>query len=303
MDSFWQALQPWLAGEYTAVTSALLWSVSVILLRLSGLRLAPVPLTFFKSWVAVVCFLLTVLGMGLPLLPELSTSAYVRLVASALLGIAIADTMFVAALNRLGASLQALADCIYSPSVAAVGFLMFGEALTSREVLGGSLVLCGVAVGVGLGRESDEGGTPPGLLQGVALAAGAHVIMAVGILMVRDVLRTESVVWVSGFRFTVATLVLGLYAWLKGEDMWSGFKQWDLYKWTIPLSVLGPYLATIFWASGFKYTTPGRAAIYNQLSTVFILILARAVLKEKLTPRRVAGIILAAVGSLVVASG
>ena len=301
IESFRQGLEPWINGELAAVTSALFWSVSVILLRLSGLKLAPIPLTFFKSWVAVVCFLLTILGLGLPLLPGLPEGAYLRLVASAVLGIAIADTMFVAALRRLGASLQALADCVYAPSVAAVGFLMFGESLTALEFLGGSLVLSGVMVGVGLGGGAER--PPRDLLSGVALAAGAHVIMAVGILMVRDILRSESVIWVSGFRFAVATLLLGLYACLRGEDLWSAFRRPDLFKWTIPLSLLGPYLATIFWASGFKYATPARAAIYNQLSTVFIIILARFVLAERLTGRRFAGIVLATLGSILVASG
>lgn len=302
MQTLIDNLRPWFFGEYTAVSSALLWSVSVILLRLSGLSLAPLPLTFFKSSVALVCFLLTVLGQGIPLLPELPVDAYVRLILSAILGIAIADTLFLAALNRLGASLQALADCIYAPSVAAVGFLMFGDGLGAREILGGCLVLGGVMVGVDSAEpQAEEGQSKGSLLEGVLLAAGAHIIMAVGILMVRDVIRAESVVWVSGFRFAIATAVLLIYGSLKGEKMWVAFRRPDLFKWTIPLSFLGPYLATIFWASGFKYTTPGRAAIYNQLSTVFIIILARVALGERLTPRRIAGVLLAGVGSVLVA--
>ena len=304
MEMILEALRPWFFGEYTAISAAVLWSVSVILLRLSGLSLAPLPLTFFKSAMASVCFLLTILGQGLPLFPALPSEAYVRLVVSALLGIAIADTLFLAALNRLGASLQALADCIYAPSVAAVGFLMFGDILGVREILGGSLVLGGVMIGVD--KPSDDGvveeQSTRRLFEGVVLAAGAHVIMAVAILMVRDVLRAESVVWFSGFRFSVATLLLLLYGALKGEKMWAAFRRPDLFKWTIPLSLLGPYLATIFWASGFKYTTPGRAAIFNQLSTVFIIVLARVALGEHLTPRRVIGVLLAGLGSILVAT-
>lgn len=306
METLQQLLKPWFQGEFAAVSAAVLWSVSVILLRVSGLSLAPVPLTFFKSLVALGCFATTILAQGLPLLPDLGGNAYLRLVASAILGIAIADTLFLAALNRLGASLQALADCIYAPSVAAVGFMMFGEALTGREVLGGTLVLAGVAVGVGLGQgeaSSGEEASSGKLWEGVVLAAFAHVIMAVGILMVRDVLRAESVVWVCGFRFTVATVLLGLFALWRGEDLRAPFRRFDLYKWTLTLSVLGPYLATIFWATGFKYTTPGRAAIYNQLSTVFIIILARLFLGEQMTPRRFAGVVLAGLGSLLVATG
>lgn len=287
------------SSEFAALASAVVWSVTVILLRVSGLKLAPVPLTFFKSAVALICFALTAVYLGLVLMPDLTTIEYLRLVLSAILGISIADTLFVAALNRLGASLQALADCIYAPSVAAVGFVMFGESLSSLEIIGGCLVLGGVAVGVGL--RLDGTAERRGLIQGVALAAAAHVIMAVGILMVRDILREQSVVWVCAFRFLIATVVLGLYAGYKRDEVWAGFKATELYPWTITLSVLGPYLATILWASGFKYTTPGRAAIYNQLSTVFVIILARVFLAEQLTKRKIAGVILAAGGSILVA--
>ncbi|MGE0494924.1 MAG: DMT family transporter [Vulcanimicrobiota bacterium] len=299
LETLAKAFEPVIHGEFSAMASALLWSVAVILLRLSGLRLAPIPLTFFKSAVALVCFYTTILYLGLPLWPDLPPVAYGRLAISAILGISIADTLFVAALNRLGASLQAIADCIYAPSVAFVGFLMFGEGLNGWEVVGGALVVAGVLVGVGLRFDSEA--PPRELLSGVALAAGAHVVMAVGILMVRDLYRTESVLWIAGYRFLVATAVLGLYAWWRGEDLWAGFRQTDLYKWTIPLSLLGPYLATVFWISGFKYTTPGRAAIYNQLSTVFVILLAWLVLHERLTPRRLAALALAGLGSLLVA--
>jgi len=137
-------------SEFSAVLAALFWSITVILLRISGFRLDPVPLTFFKSFVAVACFLVVIPLTGLPLAPGLPWEAHARLLVSAVLGISIADTLFVAALSRLGASLQALADCIYAPAVALVGWLMFGETLNFWEVLGGALVLVGVAAGMGL---------------------------------------------------------------------------------------------------------------------------------------------------------
>ncbi|MDA7649783.1 EamA family transporter [bacterium] len=41
--------------------------------------------------------------------------------------------------------------------------------------------------------------------------------------------------------------------------------------------------------------------MFNQLSTVFIVILAYLILKEKFTARKIAGVLLAIFGSLVVA--
>ena len=289
-------------GDWYAIGAGFFWSFSVILMRISGFTIPPLPLTFFKSFVAILGFAAVLLVQGGPWLPDLAGMTWFRLVVSSILGISVADTLFVAALNRLGASLQALADCIYAPSVALVGWIMFGEGLSAWELMGGSLVISGVFVGMVKTKEIKR---HRDLLIGTLLVAGAHLIMAVGILMVRDVIREESLVWVAGFRFLVATVGLGVFAVIvcKGRSLLMGLQRRDLWKFTVPMALLGPFLATLFWIGGFKYETVGRAAIYNQLSTVFIILLAWMILKEHLTRRKVAGVCLAIVGAVIVGLG
>ena len=141
---------------------------------------------------------------------------------------------------------------------------------------------------------------------GIALAASAHIIMAVGILMVRDIYRETSIVWVTGYRFLVASLVMILWAAIKypkslRKQLFIGFYRPDTWRTMIPMAVLGPFLATLCWVGGFKYLTAGRAAIYNQLSTVFIIVLAYLFLKERFTIRKAIGTVLALLGSILVA--
>ena len=288
------------AGDLYAIGAGFFWSLSVILMRISGLTIPPLPLTLFRSFVAIVGFVVVLLFTGDSLLPKYDAMTWLRLVASAILGISIADTLFAAALNRLGASLQALADCIYAPSVAVVGFFLFGEGLTAWELIGGALVISGVFVGMVKTKEIDD---PRDLIVGTVLAAGAHVIMALGILMVRDVIREGSMIWIAAFRFIVATAGLALFALVRGkvDDITMGFRRRDTWKHMIPMGLLGSFLATLLWIAGFKYETPGRAAIYNQMSTVFIILLAWLILKEKMTPRKLAGVALAIAGALLVA--
>jgi drug/metabolite transporter (DMT)-like permease len=149
-------------------------------------------------------------------------------------------------------------------------------------------------------KEIDD---PRDLIVGTVLAAGAHVIMALGILMVRDVIREGSMIWIAAFRFIVATAGLALFALARGkvDDITMGFRRRDTWKHMIPMGLLGSFLATLLWIAGFKYETPGRAAIYNQMSTVFIILLAWLILKEKMTPRKLAGVALAIAGALLVA--
>lgn len=286
-------------GDLYAILAGFFWSFCVILMRVSGFKIRPVALTLFKSALATAFFALCLPFLGEPPIQDLPPGDYLRLAISAVLGITIADTLFAAALSRLGASLQALADCIYSPSMAAVGFLMFGELLGPWELTGGALVVAGVAVGM---RRGAEVHTRKDLIAGITLAAGAHVIMAVGILMVRDVFQQTSVVWVSGYRFLVATITLGALAMIKwpAREVFMGFTRRDTWKTMIPMSFLGPFLATIFWTAGFKHLPAGRAAIYNQLSTVFIILLAVLLLKERMTGRRLIAVSLAVAGAILV---
>lgn len=290
-------------GDAFAMASAAFWAVSVILMRVSGLHIPAVPLTFFKNCVAVVCLFLLVLARGDDWTNDLGAGDHLRLVVSAVLGITVADTMIATALNRLGASLQALADCAYAPSIALVGFVMFGEMLGPWEMIGGALVISGVFVGATMSKEVKA---PRDLWTGVLLAVCAHVIMAFGVLMVRDIYRGEvSVAWVTGYRFLVASLVMFLVAAISGRRALShllvGFRRRDTWKTMIPMSILGPFMATLFWIGGFKHSDAGRAAIFNQLSTVFIIVLAYLFLKEDFPRRKAMGTALAFLGAVLVA--
>ena len=290
-------------GDMYAIGSAVVWSFSVILMRVAGYQIPPIPLTFFKSCVALLCLYLCLLILGEELWVDLPVTDYFRLIISAFIGISIADSMIAAALNRLGASLQALADCAYTPAMACIGFLMFGEMLSAWELIGGMLVVSGVFVGAAMTAEIKS---TKDLWTGIFLAAAAHIIMAVGILMVRDIYREVSVLWVTSFRFVVAVVAMFAIAAIKypktiNKKLLLGFYRPDTWITMIPMAILGPFLATLFWIQGFKYLEAGRAAIYNQLSTVFIIFLAYILLKEKMTMRKIIGVAWAFCGALLVA--
>jgi len=290
-------------GDICAITSGFVWSISVILMRVSGFQIPPLPLNFFKSCVALACLTLVHLALNQSWWPELPEGAHLRIAISALIGISLADTMIAAALNRLGASLQALADCLYSPVIITVGFLMFGESLNTWELLGGALVVSGVFVGAAMTAEVKH---PRDLWVGIALAAGAHVLMAVGILMVRDIYLDGPLIWITGYRFLIAIVVLIIWGTIRygksmPEVLFIGFRKRNTWRTTIPMAILGPFLATLLWVTGFMHLVAGRAAIYNQLSTVFIIVLAYFFLKEKFTTRKAIGTVLALLGSILVA--
>ena len=66
---------------------------------------------------------------------------------------------------------------------------------------------------------------------------------------------------------------------------------------------MGTYVAMLMWLAGYKYADASIAAVLNETSAVFVLILAAAFLKERMVLRQWLGSIVAAAGVLVVVAG
>ncbi len=115
-------------------------------------------------------------------------------------------------------------------------------------------------------------------------------------------MKNNSVVYVALYRFSIGFIFGILINVVKSgtKTVFQKFKQGLTNHYVILGALLGTYLSVIFWLSGYKYTLAGRAAIYNQLSTVFIIILARIFLKEPLTSKKVIGVSLAIFGAIIV---
>ncbi|MBI5624016.1 MAG: DMT family transporter [Elusimicrobia bacterium] len=291
-------------GELSAFLCAVCWSVAVIAFRVAGDEIRSFHLTVFKTIAAALFFLLALGASRLvdaswPWVPALSGRDWALLLASAFFGITVGDVLFIMALKRLGAGLVAIVDCFYAPLTIVVAYLLFGETVPGTTLLGGGLVVSALFIGsertegLSLAREK--------IVEGSVLALLSTVVMVVAALMIRDIFRTHNVLWVVGFRFTAAALMYGVWSLLR-RDFHEVVRIRRL-KSLRPLllgSLLGPFLATLFWFVGFKYTLAGNVAILTQLSTVFIFLLGAAVLGEPLTRRRVAAVALAVAGALVV---
>ena len=81
-----------------------------------------------------------------------------------------------------------------------------------------------------------------------------------------------------GFVFNLSHLLLMRGIQSVKKTVITGFKLPTM----VAGAFMGTFLSVIFWLAGFKYTLAGRAAIYNQLSTILITLLAGIFLKERL---------------------
>jgi drug/metabolite transporter (DMT)-like permease len=290
-------------GELCALGAALVWAAAVILFRKSGETTAPFALNLYRVGVSGVLLTSVAVIAGEPLLAGRSASDLGWLALSGIIGIALSDTLFHRCLNMVGAGLNAIVDCLYSPFVAVFAFALLGERLGPWQLGGMAFVVGGVLITSK--AIPPAGSTTRDLVVGILWGTGAMATLALGVILAKPVLETSSVLWASAIRQIASFAVMAPVALALPDRrrVWSVFRPNPSWRYTLPGTVLGSFLALLLWLAGMKLTEAGKAAILNQTSTIFILVLASLFLREPFTARRWLAAGLAIAGILMVTFG
>lgn len=288
-------------GKTAALTCAFLWAVAVIFFKRSGESIRPVALNLYKTWVTALLFVPVFFIAGEPLWPDHLDAGEVGIVlVSGILGITVADSLFFKSLNILGAGLSGIVDCMYSPSVICLSFLVLGEKLGLRDLAGACMVISGVFVATFRTKYADI--EPKMIFFGVFLGASGMFVMAFSIVIMKPILDVTSVLWVTEARLVAAALLLVVCVSLQRDrrTLFRSVFTKKAFQYALPGTLLGNFLAMTLWIAAFKWTRVNLAAILNQTSTIFIVVLASLVLREPFTVRRLAATLLAVAGSILV---
>ena len=285
-------------GDLYAVITAVCWSSAVILFDISTKNFTAIQLNVLKNFIGVFGFILTILLFSIPS-PNFSQQDIFTLALSGFLGILIADGLFLESLRRLGSGVSAVVSTIYTPTVFIIAFILFNETINLHSYIGGVLVLGGITISVFQPPKTIK---KRDLYIGILFGIMANILTAYSVLIIKPIMKNNSVIYVALYRFSI-----GLFFGITINLVKSGtkaviqkFKQGLTNQYVVFGAILGTYLSVIFWLAGYKYTLAGRAAIYNQLSTVFIIILARVFLKEPMTSKKIIGVSLAIFGAMIV---
>ena len=285
-------------GDLYAVITAVCWSSAVILFDISTKNFTAIQLNVLKNFIGVFGFILTIILFSIPS-PNFSQHDIFTLALSGFLGILIADGLFLESLRRLGSGISAVVSTIYTPTVFIIAFILFNETINLHSYIGGVLVLGGITISVFQPPKTIK---KRDLYIGILFGIMANILTAYSVLIIKPIMKNNSVVYVALYRFSIGFIFGILINILKSgiKQVIQKFKQGLTNQYVILGAFLGTYLSVIFWLAGYKYTLAGRAAIYNQLSTVFIIILARVFLKEPMTSKKIIGVSLAIFGAMIV---
>jgi drug/metabolite transporter (DMT)-like permease len=298
------------AGEILSLSSAVFWALAVVMMKRVGEKIHPVALNLFKNATGAILIGITLFIIGEPLINTefVTREDYIRLIASAIIGMGLADIIFLHSLNIIGAGISALVGTVYSPFVILFAYLLLGEQLSAIQFLGGGLIIGAILFASAKLQHIPVDRSR--LKYGIMLGIIAIAMMAFAIVLIKPVLNkfqgdVGKQLWFAGFRLIpgfITPLLIFTYK-SRSTDFISPFKDKKIWPYLLIAAFFSTYLGMSSWIIGMSLTKASTASILNQTATIFILIFARFFLNEPITKRRVIAILIAMAGAYLVFIG
>lgn len=286
-------------GEIFSLASALVWALAVILMRKAGNTLPAFELNLFKNCLALLLLAPTIALYHGYVLPAYSLFEVAVVFVSGVIGIAVADTWYLKALNLMGASRTGIVSSLFSPFVILLSTVFLAERMGPWQWLGFFLVISGVLLVTWRVHHATVDSS--NIKKGAIFGVGSMFMMALGVVMVKGILETQPLFWTIELR--LAGGVAGLLAYMLIKGQWQTVKQnfRRPHPWVtvVMASFLASYLSLILWLAGYKLIDASVASVLNETNVVFIVLLAWLMLGEHVNARKVAGMALTAVGVLI----
>lgn len=285
---------PYLVAVLQAVFVTLLWSSSWVLIKLGLQDIPPLPFAGLRYVLAFLCLLpLAVYTRQLTPLRRLNRAGWARLVVLGLLFYTVTQGAQFLSLFYLKAATVSLLLSFTTVLVALLGILYLHERPTAQQWMGTACYLIGVLIY--LGRSS----LPTGQWFGLGVALVGVLANALSSVLGRRVNRDEVL---SPLAVTVASMGIGAIVLLAVGIAWQGMPRLTIAHWgmILWLAVVNSALAYTLWNHTLRTLSATESSIINNTMLFQIAILAWLFLDEPLNGRQITGMVLAAIGTLLV---
>ena len=292
-------------GVVAALLAALCWSVAVIIFKSASRFLSPLLIVLLKNTIATLCFVVLFFIFDIPFwLSGLESLDYYKIIISGVLGMGIADLLFIKALSQIGANRVAIVNCFEPGIVYLFSVLMLGSFLTPKQLFGFLVVVVALLI---ISYEKDDIEIASSRKRrGVLTQVLAVVLSSFGIVLIKPVLSKlnasiASQLWVTFFRLFPGFIFTWIVFMFKKNKLklLIPLKNKSICLKIIIASGLGTFLALGFWIIGYtNIQKPPVASILGQTSVLFIIVLSYFFLNEKISKTKLGAMSLAICGVL-----
>ncbi|MGC8864602.1 MAG: DMT family transporter [Bacteroidales bacterium] len=287
-------------GELAALFTAFLWTGTALAFEIASKRLGSLTVNFLRLSLAFVYLLIfNALYRGLPFPTDAGWHAWIWLLLSGLAGFVFGDFFLFSAFRVMGARTTMLIQTLVPPITAFIGWLVLGEVMSLKNVLGMLLTMSGIALVI---LDVSNGNGRPRFnfpLRGILYAMAGALGQATGLILSKygmgsynpfAATQIRIIAGIAGF----LVIVLFRSHWWQIE---ASIKDKKGMRALVLGSILGPFLGVSFSLMAIQKTQAGIASTLMGLTPVLILIPSALIFKQKITTREILGAIISVAGA------
>lgn len=289
---------PW--GELAALATAVCWSFTAIFFSFSGRRIGSDVVNRSRLLFAFVFLLITHrLFEGVFFPRDVEPFRWGWLAVSSILGLVLGDAFLFQAYVLVGPRLSMLMMATVPILSTMFGYLLFGELVTSLELMGVILAVGGIAWVVTEGQSdssaSDRRIYRKGLLFGLLGAMGQVANLVTARYALVDDFPTISATLI---RILIALLILWMLAAVRGQ-VWYTFNQWQdrqAFRALLAGATVGPFLGIWFSLIAVQNARLGIASTLMALPPILLIPLEYLIHGRRVSQRGLVGTVVAMIG-------
>lgn len=297
-------------GEFAALLTAVFWTVTALAFESASKKIGSLSVNLIRLCMAFIflgTWSLYARGTFLPL--GASAHNWIWLSVSGLIGFVLGDLFLFKSYVVMSARISMLIMSLAPPMAALIGWMVMGETMTGKNILGMILTLTGIAIVI-LERKMHD---PEDFLdkamlkkkkrkikfsyplRGLLLAFGGAAGQAGGLVLSKYGMADYDTVAATQIR--VITGVIGFAFIFTVLGRWGRLKE--AFKNRVAMGRLtigaffGPFLGVTFSLMAVKHTSTGIASTIMAIVPVLIIAPAIIFFKEKITLREVLGAFIA----------
>lgn len=289
------------AGELAALATAGCWTASALAFEAASRRVGSLALNLIRLVPALALLSVAAwLTRGVAFPVDASAHAWLWLSLSGLVGFAVGDLCLFRAFVQVGARVSMLLMATVPLLTTVLGWLVMGEVLSARQLLGMLLTVAGVS-SVALERRPDAAGQLRRLpADGILLALGGAVAQALGLVLSKLGMGDYDAIAATQIR--VLAGIAGLSVVFTATGWWARVGRALADRSALaPTGVgvfFGPFLGVSLSMVAIKYTDAGVAATLMALVPVLIIPASVLLFGEKVSRLAVLGAAVAVAGTV-----
>lgn len=286
-------------GEFAALSTAFCWTITALAFESASLKVGSIAVNIIRLVLALIYLsIFSYFSRGLFFPTDATTTAWIWLSVSGLIGFVIGDLFLFESYTLIGSRISMLIMTTVPPITALISWLMMGETLTIFNILGMMLTISGISLVI-LNRE--KGGKSVIVshsLKGILFAFIGAVGQSVGLVFSKIGMGDYNAFAATQIRVIVGILgfTILITMWKKWKLVGAGVQNVNAMKRIGLGSVFGPFLGVSLSLYAVQHTHAGIASTIMSIVPVLIIPPAVFIMKQKVTLKEIIGAVLSVIG-------